>query len=74
MLPLANILLHPALRPPAHGAVGPWDEVLNIVPLVVGAALLAYLYFGKRKGRAASPQPPEAEMPPPPPPDDQPRA
>jgi len=61
MVPLANILL----RPLAHGAVGFWDEVLNIIPLIFGAGLLFYLYFGKRKRRPAVVQPPE-ELPTPP--------
>jgi len=61
MVPLANILL----RPLAHGAVGFWDEVLNIIPLIFGAGLLAYLYFGKRKRRPAAVQPPD-ELPNPP--------
>jgi hypothetical protein len=43
MLPLAPVL---------HGAVGPWDEILNLAPLVVGTVLLLYLYFTKRKRRA----------------------
>lgn len=49
MFPLANILF----RPLAHGAVGFWDEVLNMVPIVFGAGLLIYLYVGARKRRAA---------------------
>lgn len=61
MVPLANILL----RPLPHGAVGFWDEVLNIIPLIFGAGLLFYLYFGKRKRRPAAAQPPE-ELPNPP--------
>jgi hypothetical protein len=55
MHPLVNILLRPA----AHGAVGWWDEILNMVPLVFGGGLLFYLYFGKRRHRAAQSQPPE---------------
>jgi hypothetical protein len=43
MLPLAPVL---------HGAVGPWDEILNLAPLAVGTVLLLYLYFTKRKRRA----------------------
>jgi hypothetical protein len=42
MVPLAPVL---------HGAVGPWDEILNLAPLVVGTVLLLYLYFTKRKRR-----------------------
>jgi len=71
MFPLADILL----RPLAHGAVGFWDEVLNIIPLIFGAGLLAYLYFGRRKRRPADAgQTPEAGPNPPAPPDEQPRA
>jgi hypothetical protein len=44
MMPLAPVL---------HGAWGPWDEVLNLLPLVVGTGLLLYLYFTRRKRRAA---------------------
>ena len=64
MVPLANILLGLQPRPPAHGATGLWDEVLNIIPLLFGAGLLAYLYFGKRKQRAAAP-PADPTAPPP---------
>jgi len=70
MIPLVNILL----RPLAHGPVGFWDEVLNMVPLVFGAGLLFYLYFGKRKRRATSPQTPETQAEASPKPDEQPRA
>jgi hypothetical protein len=63
MVPLANILL----RPLGHGAVGFWDEVLNIIPLIFGAGLLFYLYFGRRKQRAAAPPPAEADPSAPPP-------
>ena len=61
MVPLANILLGLRPRPLAHGAVGFWDEVLNIIPLIFGAGLLFYLYFGKRKRRPAAAQPPEGQ-------------
>ena len=74
MFPLGNILLEPVTRPLAHGAVGIWDEVLNMVPLVFGAGLLAYLYFGKRKHRATDPQPPATEANPAPPADELPRS
>ena len=75
MVPLANILLGLRPRPLAHGAVGFWDEVLNVIPLIFGAGLLAYLYFGKRKRRPAD----AAQMPvsgpnPPAPPEDPPHA
>jgi hypothetical protein len=73
MVPLVNILLHPLTRPLAHGAVGWWDEILNMIPLVFGAGLLFYLYFGKRRRRATSPQPSELEAKPAPPPEEPPR-
>ena len=31
------------LKPLLHGAVGFWDEVINLIPLVIGAALLLYM-------------------------------
>jgi hypothetical protein len=65
MFPLANILL----RPLPHGAVGFWDEVLNIIPLIFGAGLLFYLYFGKRKRRPAVPPADVAADPAAPPPE-----
>jgi hypothetical protein len=40
------------LLPLLHGALGYWDEVLNAVPLVLGAALLCYLYYTSRRRRA----------------------
>ena len=59
------------LAPLLHGAVGPWDEILNLAPLVVGTVLLVYLYFTKRKRRAEEAaaqegtQPPAPEVAPP---------
>jgi hypothetical protein len=52
MYPYANILLHPLL----HGAVGWWDEVLNLIPLVFGSGLLLYLYASSRKRRGIESQ------------------
>lgn len=49
------------LAPLPHGALGLWDEILNLLPLVVGAGLLVYLYLNSRKRRAeiaAREQPP----------------
>jgi len=69
MAPLVNILL----RPLPHGAVGIWDEVLNLIPLVFGCGLLIYLYFGARKRRAAAAPQREAGAEPPTPPDDHPQ-
>ena len=34
-----------------HGASGYWDEVINLIPLAIGAALLLYLYLTSRKRR-----------------------
>jgi hypothetical protein len=61
MLPLVNILPQPML----HGAVGIWDEVLNLIPLIFGCGLLIYLYFGARKRRAGGAQQREAGAEPP---------
>jgi hypothetical protein len=52
VFPYTNILL----RPLPHGAVGFWDEVLNLIPLLFGSGLLFYLYFGARKRRATEAQ------------------
>ena len=68
MFPLANVLL----RPLPHGTVGFWDEVLNLVPLVLGGGLLFYLFFSRRKRGATDPS--QAADPAPAPPDQQPRA
>ena len=51
----ATVLLRPAL----HGAVGPLDEILTLLPLVIGAVLLIYLYFSARKAK-----PPSGDLPP----------
>lgn len=37
--------------PLLHGAAGPWDEVINLIPLVIGGALLLYLYLTSKKRR-----------------------
>jgi hypothetical protein len=44
-------MLHPGLplAPLLHGASGYWDEVLNLIPLLVGAILLIYFYFSSRR-------------------------
>ncbi len=67
MFRLANILLRLLPRPLPHGAVGIWDEVLNLIPLVFGSGLLLYLYFGARKRRATEAQQREAGAEPAPP-------
>jgi hypothetical protein len=54
-----------ALLPALHGAVGPWDEVISLAPLVIGIILLIYLYRASRRQRAAEDPEPPAEAPPP---------
>jgi hypothetical protein len=39
------------LAPLSHGAAGPWDELINLIPLVIGGALLLYLYLTSKKRR-----------------------
>lgn len=56
------MVAHLALGPTPHGALGPWDEILTLLPVVIGTALLAYLYFTARK---APPAGDEAETAPP---------
>jgi hypothetical protein len=53
--------------PTHHGALGPWDEILTLAPLVTGALLFLYLYFTARPPRpdeddnpAAAPEEPPA--------------
>ena len=36
-------------KPVLHGASGYWDEVINLIPLAIGAALLLYLYLTSRR-------------------------
>lgn len=36
-------------KPVLHGASGYWDEVINLIPLILGAALLLYLYLTSRR-------------------------
>ncbi len=45
--------MHPILllKPALHGAVGYWDEAINLIPLVLGMVLLLYLYLTSRKRR-----------------------
>ncbi len=37
------------LAPVYHGAVGFWDEVINLVPVAIGVVLLLYLYRTSRR-------------------------
>jgi hypothetical protein len=42
-------------RPPnLHGAAGYWDEVINLLPVLLGSLLLLYLYFSSRKQKPAA--------------------
>ena len=54
---LGDILVRPTL----HGALGPWDEIINLIPVVVGLVLIAYLYVSSRRRRKAEAQPPPEE-------------
>jgi hypothetical protein len=58
----ADLLLRPAL----HGAVGYWDELANLIPLVIGGVLLVYLYLAskKRRDKEKHPDAPPGEPPP----------
>jgi hypothetical protein len=63
------------LRPALHGAVGPWDEIIALIPVAIGAILLIYLYFTSRRGPAGDddlPELPAAPEPPPPSPQENP--
>lgn len=44
-------MLHPLPPPPLafHGAAGPYDELINLIPLLVGGVFLLYLYFTSRR-------------------------
>jgi|GEM_PF-2912653 len=39
------------LRPAQHGVLGPLDEILTLLPLVIGVVLLVYLYFTARQAK-----------------------
>jgi hypothetical protein len=47
--------MHPTLLffPRLHGALGWWDELINLIPLVVGIVLVLYLYRASRQRRDA---------------------
>lgn len=49
------------IRPTLHGALGPWDEIINLMPVVVGLVLVAYLFVSSRRRRNAGEQPPSEE-------------
>ncbi len=48
------MVVHLLLRPALHGALGPLDEILTLLPLVIGVALLVYLYVSSRKVKPPS--------------------
>lgn len=52
-------MFSPLLRPLPHGALGIWDEIINLIPIVVGVLLLLYLYRAHRRRQSALP--PESE-------------
>ena len=45
------------LAPLPHGALGYWDEIINLIPLVVGAILLVILYRASRRRAAERDEP-----------------
>ena len=58
----ATLLLLPKL----HGALGWWDELINLIPVVIGIILVLYLYRTNRQRREAADEldEPETELPP----------
>lgn len=61
-----NSSMHAALllAPLAHGAAGFWDEVINLVPIVIGAALLLYLYrTSRRRASGQADEPHDQDLP-----------
>lgn len=59
------MVTHTFFRPGFHGVAGYWDELANLIPLVIGGVLLIYLYATSKKRRAKDKH---AEGPPPEPP------
>jgi hypothetical protein len=49
------------LQPHLHGAAGWWDEIINLVPVVVGIVLVIYLYRNSRRRRDQAEETPPAE-------------
>ncbi len=43
------MLYSPLLQPLLHGAAGPWDEIVNLIPIAAGGLLLLYLYLASRR-------------------------
>ncbi len=54
-MPLTLLLL-----PRLHGALGWWDELINLIPVVVGIVLVLYLYRNSRQRRDAPDDAPAA--------------
>ena len=55
------MLIGVLLRPVLHGVYGPLDEIIALLPVVIGTGLLIYLYFTSRK---AKPHPDDPTQPP----------
>jgi hypothetical protein len=49
------------LVPRLHGALGWWDELINLIPVVIGIILVLYLYRNSRRRREAADEAAEAE-------------
>jgi hypothetical protein len=45
------MLLTLPLTPHLHGAAGWWDEIINLVPVIIGLVLIVYLYRNSRRRR-----------------------
>lgn len=39
------------LLPHLHGALGWWDEIINLIPVVIGIVLVMYLYRARHRRR-----------------------
>jgi hypothetical protein len=57
------MLFHLLFQPLTHGAAGYWDELVNLIPLIIGGVLLIYLYLTSKKRRAKEKDSPEKEIP-----------
>jgi hypothetical protein len=47
--------------PRLHGALGWWDELINLIPVVVGILLVLYLYRANRRRRDEAEHGPDRE-------------
>ena len=54
------MLLTLLFAPHLHGALGWWDEIINLIPVVVGIVLVLYLYRSNRRRRDAEGETPAA--------------